>query len=40
MSDVVVKFGDQRVFAHKPILAQRSAYFYTAFTGLFSVRLP
>lgn len=39
MSDVTVKFSGQHVFAHKAILAQKSAYFYAAFTGSFPVCL-
>ncbi|CAD0114880.1 unnamed protein product [Aureobasidium uvarum] len=36
-SDVVVKFGESRLYAHKVILAKRSAYFARAFLGQFAV---
>ncbi|KAG9652273.1 hypothetical protein KCU95_g5252, partial [Aureobasidium melanogenum] len=39
LSDITIKFNDRQVFAHKVILAQKSAYFMTAFTSLLPVRL-
>ncbi|THY48007.1 hypothetical protein D6C97_07785 [Aureobasidium pullulans] len=36
-SDVILRFGDQRVFAHRLILAGASELFHTAFKSKFSV---
>ncbi|KAG9667691.1 hypothetical protein KCU95_g4913, partial [Aureobasidium melanogenum] len=36
-SDVIIKFGERQVRAHKVILAQQSGYFAAAFFGLFQV---
>ncbi|KAG9592706.1 hypothetical protein KCU77_g4249, partial [Aureobasidium melanogenum] len=37
LSDITVKFNGRQVYAHKAILAQKSAYFMTAFTSLLPV---
>ncbi|CAD0089791.1 unnamed protein product, partial [Aureobasidium vineae] len=36
-SDVVVKYGENRLYAHKIILAEHSVYLARAFLGLFTV---
>lgn len=36
-SDVIIKFGEEQIRAHKIILAQQSGYFAAAFFGLFQV---
>ncbi|KAH0346794.1 PAP2-domain-containing protein, partial [Aureobasidium melanogenum] len=36
-SDIIIKFGEHQIRAHKVILAQQSGYFATAFHGLFQV---
>lgn len=36
-SDIIVKFNDRKVFAHKAILATSSSYFHRAFTSGFAV---
>ncbi|CAD0098130.1 unnamed protein product [Aureobasidium mustum] len=36
-SDVIVKYGENELYAHKVILAERSAYFARAFLGQFAV---
>jgi hypothetical protein len=36
-SDIIIKFGECEVHAHKVILAQQSGYFARAFFGLFQV---
>ena len=35
--DIVIKFGDCQIRAHKVILAQQSGYFATAFFSRFQV---
>jgi hypothetical protein len=38
LSDVQIKLRDgQRIFGHKQILAQKSAWFFRAFNGNFSI---
>ncbi|KAH0270730.1 hypothetical protein KCU91_g7877, partial [Aureobasidium melanogenum] len=37
LSDITIKFNGRQVSAHKAILAQKSAYFMTTFTGQFPV---
>ncbi|KAH0003523.1 hypothetical protein KCU78_g13861, partial [Aureobasidium melanogenum] len=37
LSDITVNFNGRQVYAHKAILAQKSAYFMTAFTSLLPV---
>ena len=39
-SDIIIKFGEHQIHAHKVILAQQSKYFATAFFGLFQVTNP
>jgi hypothetical protein len=36
-SDIIIKFGEHQIHAHKVILAQQSGYFATAFFGRFQV---
>ena len=39
LSDIIIKFGDRQVFAHKIILANGSPWFEKALLGDFSVRV-
>ena len=36
-SDIIIKFGEYQIRAHKVILAQQSGYFATAFFSRFQV---
>jgi hypothetical protein len=36
-SDIIIKFGEHQIRAHKIILAQQSGYFATAFFSRFQV---
>jgi hypothetical protein len=36
-SDIIIKFGEHQIRAHKVILAQQSGYFATAFFSRFQV---
>lgn len=36
-SDIIIKYGDHQIHAHKAILVQQSGYFLTAFTTLLPV---
>lgn len=40
LSDVTVKFGDNKIKAHKIILCQGSEFFRASFTGRFKVSAP
>ena len=39
-SDVVLRFGNKKVYAHKLILAGASEFFHTAFKNNFPVHQP
>lgn len=36
-SDIIIKYGEHQIHAHKAILVQQSGYFLTAFTTLLPV---